>query len=444
MKNNKNKLNCISWVWFSISFTILFSSLLLANSEHLNNPDDLADENIPHLLPGLTGKDYESILANNHSFQSAVANKQNNELQIVLAVGKRNLKWLEHINKSRKDKLSFSDIKHGLTLAKTSTIEHPTLYNKKSILEDYKQVITELPEIMQQVLTQEQPFTDDVPIASKKYLLHTYKIDLVYRDAVRLTFNDLYRDAYTHKRFKDIRGYYLLDKTPWLNTKLRNFSHLPENKKENFKKHLLNLCYNTEKNNVICEFLLEDSVSMNNGSAYQFYRSYVEQSRDIYNSFFKIPNRVKRSDVKWQADNNSLATVPFKQIDDDNMKLFLKNIEHHWQWKKWQLKLDYTNSEHAPYIHFQPDQTPNVDRIGGNKITMDPNLPLTEEFSKTVIKHEFGHVLGFPDCYVEFYDPAIESYVYYNLDDTNFMCAANNQGLQKTHFLELKKNYFNS
>ena len=39
------------------------------------------------------------------------------------------------------------------------------------------------------------------------------------------------------------------------------------------------------------------------------------------------------------------------------------------------------------------------------------------------IRHEFGHVLGFPNCYLEFYDNDTATMVSYQLDVTNLMCS---------------------
>jgi hypothetical protein len=47
------------------------------------------------------------------------------------------------------------------------------------------------------------------------------------------------------------------------------------------------------------------------------------------------------------------------------------------------------------------------------------------ETMKKVMSHEFGHVLGFPDCYIEFYDNQRKDLIYYEMgaDNTNIMCS---------------------
>ncbi len=89
---------------------------------------------------------------------------------------------------------------------------------------------------------------------------------------------------------------------------------------------------------------------------------------------------------------------------------------------------------------WRPGALPSVNAIGGNLITMDQNLPLWLEQSEATMIHEFGHILGFPDCYVEFWSEAEHAFVFYTLDPSNRMCALSGKTLQ-SHFESLKENY---
>ena len=48
--------------------------------------------------------------------------------------------------------------------------------------------------------------------------------------------------------------------------------------------------------------------------------------------------------------------------------------------------------------------TPHVNRLGGNVIVMDAAASIEVYAIRWAIRHEYGHVLGLPDCYFEFYD----------------------------------------
>jgi hypothetical protein len=71
---------------------------------------------------------------------------------------------------------------------------------------------------------------------------------------------------------------------------------------------------------------------------------------------------------------------------------------------------------------------------------MDANTPLTEWDVQWTIRHEFGHVLGFVDCYLEFYDPSEKAIVTYQLDIDHLMCARSGR-MQKSMYDVLKQYY---
>jgi hypothetical protein len=71
---------------------------------------------------------------------------------------------------------------------------------------------------------------------------------------------------------------------------------------------------------------------------------------------------------------------------------------------------------------------------------MDANSSLDEFDSQWTLRHEFGHVLGLPDCYHEFYDTKIEAYVNYQIDVTDLMCSRSGN-MNERIFKELKRTY---
>ena len=77
----------------------------------------------------------------------------------------------------------------------------------------------------------------------------------------------------------------------------------------------------------------------------------------------------------------------------------------------------------------------DVGRLGGGGSDSD-----TVHYDWHTLSHEFGHVLGFPDCYVEFYDRDIGAIVSYQLDITNLMCSRRGH-LQQRHYDELEITY---
>jgi hypothetical protein len=97
--------------------------------------------------------------------------------------------------------------------------------------------------------------------------------------------------------------------------------------------------------------------------------------------------------------------------------------------------------KNAPvHVEFQPGVVPHVNDIAGDTIVMDKNASLNEWDVQWTIRHEFGHVLGFTDCYVEFYDSAAQQMVNYQIDVSNLMCSRAGK-FKQTHFDEMKANY---
>jgi hypothetical protein len=74
---------------------------------------------------------------------------------------------------------------------------------------------------------------------------------------------------------------------------------------------------------------------------------------------------------------------------------------------------------------------------------MDENRNIQDYDVKWTIRHEFGHILGLPDCYVEFYDAKKAVMIDYQIDITNLMCSRRGH-LQAKHYEELKRNYYKS
>ncbi len=62
----------------------------------------------------------------------------------------------------------------------------------------------------------------------------------------------------------------------------------------------------------------------------------------------------------------------------------------------------------------------------------------TQANRRTILAHEFGHVLGFKDCYVEFYESENNQFIFYQIDARNIMCTISPQAfVPDTHYLQI-------
>ncbi len=87
-------------------------------------------------------------------------------------------------------------------------------------------------------------------------------------------------------------------------------------------------------------------------------------------------------------------------------------------------------------VEWRAGALPHVNAVGGDVIVMDSNVARWQEQTQVTMTHEFGHVIGFPDCYVEFWEPGSEQFVFYSLDPDDRMCALSGGTLPR-HELEL-------
>jgi hypothetical protein len=76
-------------------------------------------------------------------------------------------------------------------------------------------------------------------------------------------------------------------------------------------------------------------------------------------------------------------------------------------------------------------------------IVMDANLDFQDPSTSIMIQHEFGHILGLKDCYVQFYDPTEKVFINYQLDTANIMCSRAGRVLPQ-HVAELKHAYLST
>lgn len=82
-------------------------------------------------------------------------------------------------------------------------------------------------------------------------------------------------------------------------------------------------------------------------------------------------------------------------------------------------QVEKIRTDFSPFLEFIKGVTPYVSGKTYNKITMDPDYSLDDYDTQWTIRHEFGHVLGFPDCYLEFFDPDKKEMTYYTIEPDN-------------------------
>lgn len=391
------------------------------------------EEPVPHLELEMTGRDYLPLV------EHVLDGKADDTLKIVLDTGKRNLSWLDLINQSRDpaDRLQLSTAGTQVGVP----IEQPGTSSRSIVLSQWNTELAALPVDMKKILIDGNPLTTVPPVSDQDFLTHARLLDRIYQRASRWLLQEPSLDSYAARSYMDVRGFYFLNRESDLEAKLRGWNSLAAADRVRLQGWLVSLCTNSRATASVCDSRLNGSLSRD-GHTWNFYTQNRAAGQAMWDSFFKIP--ITRSDVAWTAANPNAFHIPFLDPNRPEVMAWLRdNIQDEWRWQSWQLLLDFksTGDDTMTHITFQEGATPHVNRIAGSEITMDGNRNLQEYSSRWTIRHEYGHVLGFPDCYIEFYDQSASVMVNYQLDTTNLMCSRAGH-LQQQHVDELRRVYF--
>ena len=356
----------------------------------------------------------------------------------ALSIGQRLSTWISFENAKRpadhQIKLTSSSTRYGIP------IETPSVYNPTIIQQKLDTAIAALPESVASVLQSTDAFPDQLPVSDDSFILLGRAVDKVYQSAARWKSLKPYIPQYTNSKSLDVRGYYYLHKNGWTAEKLNSYSTLDASTQADLKNWLTLICINTVVSADTCAN--EFSTAMAKQALANFYTKYISVAEANWDHFFRIPDGIKRNDIAWNASTPNLMTVPFNTPTIARIQSYLSdNIQDEWKFNGWNLKLNFGTFSNGPVIEFQTGVVPHVESVGGNVIVMDQNQSVEEYESQWTIRHEFGHVLGFLDCYLEFYDTAQNAFVNYQLDTSDLMCSRAGN-MKERLYTELKRVYF--
>lgn len=244
-------------------------------------------------------------------------------------------------------------------------------------------------------------------------------------------------DFWKEKAVNDIRGYAYFKNfnTIQLNENLSNFSSQDQNFKEQALLNLTRLCINSAKSFSNCEIEVNKAKDQNQLVA--FFQKYINKSKDIYNAYF-VPKK-SNVDIRF-TDSLTLETLFTKPKEPNLIENAKSGIENTWKLfestePKKAIKITY-----VPYDSLKTasiETRPNVVSRTENQKKIVLNSQLSGFEMQKTLAHEFGHVLGFSDCYVEFFDSYNNEAIYYEIDQTNIMCSLNGK-VSDAHFKELE------
>jgi hypothetical protein len=188
----------------------------------------------------------------------------------------------------------------------------------------------------------------------------------------------------------------------------------------------LKLCKSFDSNSLNCQ--VQYSVNKENRTIGELVSKYQQKFQtERYNKLFSL----RDSHLKFQCEKSPedvtqmIIKVYSKDIVASNLEILMKYVANSWSRNGFELILEIVDMPGSDVVEIFPTK-------GGISYVPDNNnrqvylsQSLAFESQKTILAHEFGHVLGFPDCYTEFYDGQNKDLIYYEIDrdDTNIMCA---------------------
>lgn len=357
-------------------------------------------------------------------------------LQTILKTGKRAISWFALVNSSRTPETKLDLSKKGTS--KGMPISEPMKTNSSILIDRYNQILKDIPASVASVVTDSSDLPANTPVADEDFIKAIRSLDVVYQHTIRWIGSKDSLSWYINRSLWDVRGFYFLKQVPDLQNKLENFSGLGDDEKAKYSTWLFGLCHNGDFDDSDCKDELQKAVTKNR--LWDYYNRFNKYGQQQYSSFFAIP--ATRSEMFWNDDKTVLHS-PFLTPSRTDVKNWLSlNVEDEWKGEAFQLKLDFTDNspKNIPHIEFQSGVTAHVNGIAGDTITMDGDYSIDNYDQRWTIRHEYGHVLGLVDCYLEFYDVNEKAMIYYELDIDNLMCSRHGK-FQPQHINGLKNAY---
>lgn len=250
--------------------------------------------------------------------------------------------------------------------------------------------------------------------------------------AIRFTYARYpHRLGYLYLSTKSILGTYYISQIEDENL----VSMLQDKIDDKLYEALVVICTNTMWSKSYCRSELNQAIEKRKNdiqAMVKFKDKYWQTALQIWKSRFEI----EKLDIPIEIKGNKI-TVWFRYIDDLKMRDFIKqSIESQFSIGKVQFIVEFSKKKGFE-VEYALDQ---VAYALPNEGKMFLSSQKQNQLEKLIVAHEFGHLLGFPDCYIEYIEAETLEQVYYTLDYSNLMCSLDGK-IKQQHIDEIFRVY---
>lgn len=363
-------------------------------------------------------------------------------LREIARVGGRNASWLDllqrEIPESEREQLWRRSDRAGHEPTPTA----PWIITPQTINAEYLEAFGQAPSEVQRILTSRRTLPLALPsgLVLSELMPALRKLHKSYAAASRYISQIRWRNHYDVGAL-DVRPYLVLvEQRDALVRLIYDWaSQTPAVKRASIETVCNVAPYALRRPTQRCKDDLENSIAQDNAVALQsMFDRVLSLGETKYQSLFKLTRAHPGVHTELVSQELRL-TFTFLDTRTDLLQWIQEQVDMGWsEFGITKILLENVTEAVLGTVltSWEVGALPHVNGIGGNEIVMDSNIARWLELSKVVMAHEFGHVIGFPDCYVEFWDQTQQAFVYYTLDPQNRMCALSGGSLE-SHRREL-------